>query len=174
MYSLITGNPLENKSWVKVKTKFWNEVKKNPLLFVKTWCREMCKTLFGLFTTNFKLLIEPGVYGKGVSFFDHEGSLIKKMYSYITYGTNITTLHIIGLFELIFNILKYFFSLLALIFLAKKQRWFLAAFLLLYIAYFSFVTGFDGCARYRTMFEFLLLFLASTGVYELFTSKRLQ
>jgi hypothetical protein len=38
-----------------------------------------------------------------------------------------------------------------------------------YLAYFSLITGHDGCARFRMLFEFVLIVLAALGVWALTT-----
>jgi hypothetical protein len=41
-------------------------------------------------------------------------------------------------------------------------------FFLSYLFYFSIITGHDGCARYRLMFEFILILLSSYAICRVF------
>jgi hypothetical protein len=70
----------------------------------------------------------------------------------------------VGVLEIVFNLARYLFAFIALCWLVVRRRWFLFLFFSTYMFYFTLVTGFDGCARYRTMFEFVLLLLAALGV----------
>lgn len=166
----ISGNPLKPSSWKKLRRGFWKAVWSNPLPFITTWTREMIKTHLGLYTTNLKVLIEPNTRGGDVSFFHTKGSTLNRVQQYVTNGTNNPVIKSIGFFELLWNALKYFFACIALMWLLYRRKWFIFYFFFSYISYFTFVTGFDGCARYRTMFDFVLLILAAMGTY-LFAAK---
>lgn len=162
--ALITGDPQNSKNWCELKKQFWGAVFKNPALFIKTWVKEMAKTFLGLFTSNLKVLVEPTTKGGDVSFFFTQGSVFDRVHQYITRGSEKLWVHVVGYLEFIFSILKYLFALLALIWLFVRKKWFLLFFFMSYIFYFSLVTGFDGCARYRIMFEFVLLLLTALGI----------
>ena len=41
---------------------------------------------------------------------------------------------------------------------------------LMFKTFFSFITGHDGCARFRMMFEFLLIILSAFGFSRLFSN----
>ncbi|MBU1007694.1 glycosyltransferase family 39 protein [Candidatus Dependentiae bacterium] len=169
--SMITGNPLQSESWDRLGQAFWKSARENPSLFIKTWIREMIKTYAGLYSTNLKVLVENKTKGGDVSFFYNKGSFPNKIYHYITQGTDSTIIKATSFLETIWNILRYILVLFALLWLLIKEKWFLLSFFTSYIFYFSLVTGFDGCARYRTMFEFLLITLASLGISVLFLHK---
>lgn len=157
-------NPLEPKTWVKLKNEFYKAFFKNPYIFVKTWIREMCKTYLGLFTTNLKVLVEPKTKGGDVSFFFTGGSIFSRIYQYVTNGTQNKIIMGVGFFEFGWTIIKYLLVAIALLMLLYTKQYFLFLFFSSYLFYFAFVTGFDGCARYRTMFEFILIMLAARGI----------
>jgi len=171
--ALIKGNPLKPSSWANLQKEFFDAVAKKPYIFVKTWIREMLKTYLGLYTTNLKVLVESNLKGGDVSFSYTDGSIGNRIYQYITRGTEKPIIQLIGFYEFGWNLIKYLFVLIALLWLLMKRRWFLACFFSSYLFYFALVTGFDGCARYRTMFEFILLLLAALGIHTvlLFTKK---
>lgn len=162
--AMLTGNPLQFESWSTLGQAFWKSARKKPFLFIKTWLREMIKTYAGLYATSLKVLVEPTTKGGDVSFFHYQGSVFERAYQYITRGTQSTIIKLISLLEAIWNLIRYIFVLFALLWLLAKRKWFLILFFTSYLFYFSLVTGFDGCARYRTMFEFILIALASLGI----------
>jgi hypothetical protein len=131
--------------------------------------RKMLKTHLDLYTTNLKVLIEPT---QAITSFSTHGPIFTRIKDYITTGTTHTWLKIIGLIEFIWNLLKYLLALLALLWLLRQKQWGILFFFTSYIFYFSLVTGFDGCARYRTMFDFLLLILAAIGIWTLLDKQR--
>lgn len=155
-----------SKNQDDLKREFWREVREKPVLFAKTWAKEMIKTCSGLYLTCLKVLL--GASGGSISFFYGSGSLFNRVSSYVSSGTNSFILKIIGFLEIIFNLLRYLFAFIALCWLFVRRRWFLFLFFTSYMFYFTLVTGFDGCARYRTMFEFVLLLLAALGITLLF------
>ena len=170
------GNPLKPESWQKLKKAFWKDFYARPYIFVKTWIREMIKTFAGLYTTNLKVLVEPETNGGDVSFFFTQGSIFEKIISYITAGTTKPIVKTIGFVETFWNLIRYLFVLIGLLWLLFSRsknlfpRLYLFLFFSSYLSYFSFVTGFDGCARYRTMIEFLLLMLAALGIFVCFNT----
>jgi len=157
-------NLMDQGDWNLVKKEFWNNVKENPFLFIKAWLKDVAKTFLGLYSTNLKLLIEPNVKGGEVSFFYSNGTMFEKIHKYISMGTKSLTLILVGYAETIWNLIRYILCFIALIFMIPKRQYFIFSLFLIYILYFSFITGFDGCARYRMMFEFLLIILSAQGI----------
>ena len=168
--SMLTKYKDGSTNWNKLSGAFWSTVKANPFPFIKTWLQEMLKIYVGLFTSNLKVLVEPNTHGGDISFFDTNGSIFSRMHKYISQGTQSNVIKSIGYIEVIWSLLRFIFCLIGLIYLLLKRKWALFLFLSFYIFYFSFVPGFDGCARYRTMFEFVLIILASLGIYITFNS----
>jgi 4-amino-4-deoxy-L-arabinose transferase-like glycosyltransferase len=169
--SLLTGEKMEAQSWNKIKELFISHLKKNPILFVRVWLQNVAKTLFGLFTTNLKVLVEPGLRGGDVSFFKTEGSFVQRIWGYIAAGTLFGWVKAVGVLEGLWTILRYILCLIALIFLLLKKRWATIFLLISFVFYFSMITGHDGCARFRMMFESALIILASPSIYLLFFKK---
>ena len=162
--SLVTGNKLEHQSWEKVNALFWRTFKSSPVLFVKVLLINVGKTFAGLYATNLKVLIEDDTRGGDVSFFKTNGGILQRSWSYIAAGTNSNIIKIIGLSEAIWNIIRYFLCFIALISLALKKQWNIFFLFSLFVFYFSMITGHDGCARFRMMFEFVLIILAAKGM----------
>ncbi|MCK4650889.1 glycosyltransferase family 39 protein [Candidatus Babeliales bacterium] len=163
--SLLTGSKLNEKSWSKIKEKFYEYFKKDPIIFLQIWLKNVFKTCVGLFTTNLKVLIERDVKGGDISFFKMEGNFFKRIFDYITCGTKNPLIKIVGVFEAIWSVLRYILCLIALFFLVFKKKWLTFFFFFFYLFYFSMITGHDGCARFRMMFEPVLLVLASFGLW---------
>lgn len=143
---------------------FWQKLKDKPLLFVYVWLNNVFKTFLGLYTTNLKVLVEPHVYGGTISFFKMQGGVLGKSWAYITAGATKKWVIAVGIFEAFWSVVRYVLFLLALVVLFRtgKMHWLLLS--LAFIGYFSLITGHDGCARFRMMFEFLLIILAAGGV----------
>ena len=160
---LVTGNKLEHQSWEKVNKLFWRTFKSSPVLFFKVWLINVGKTFAGLFTTNLKVLIEESTRGGDVSFFKTKGGILQRSWSYIAAGTNSDIIKIIGLSEAIWNAIRYLLCSIALISLALKKQWKIFFLFSFFVFYFSMITGHDGCARFRMMFEFVLIILAAKG-----------
>jgi hypothetical protein len=78
----------------------------------------------------------------------------------------------VGIFEVFWSIARYFLCLVAVFELIRRKKMGLLFLLLIFIGYFSFITGHDGCARFRMMFEFLLIALAAGGANVIFKTLR--
>lgn len=155
---------MDQGGWDLVKNEFWENIKENTFLFIKAWLKDVAKTFFGLYSTNLKLLLEPNIKGGEVSFFYSSGTILDKIHKYISMGTESLILISVGYAETIWSLIRYMLCLIALIFMFIKRQYFIFSIFLVYIFYFSFITGFDGCSRYRMMFEFLLIILSSQGI----------
>jgi hypothetical protein len=147
-----------------VENVFWQSLRDNPGTFIYVWCKNIFKTCVGLYTTNLKVLVAPSVYGGGVSFFATSGNVITRITTYLTAGARMPWVIAVGVFEALWAIIRYLLIILALGTLVRRKKWLLVALCGIYILYFSFITGHDGCARFRMMFEFLLIILAAGGV----------
>jgi len=160
-----------NKDYEGTKQKFYEHIKAEPALFIKTWLSQVLKTFAGLFTSNLKVLISDDLEGGDVSFFSAKAgsgapvSLPTKIHAYIASGTESVAVITIGYLEMVYNLLLYLFCFIALLALLARRSWLLLYLASSYIFYFSMVTGFDGCARYRMTFEWLLIILAAYGIY---------
>lgn len=166
---LIAGHNNSNIEFIKLMFK--KDFIENPTLFFYVWIKNVIKTFFGLFTTNLKVLVEPNVHGGDISFFKIHGSIFQKALFYIQSGASSNWLKSIGFYEAIWSIIRYILCIFALITILINKRYTLLYFIGSYIFYFSIITGHDGCARFRMMFEFVLIILAAVGLWLLFTSK---
>ncbi len=143
---------------------FWQELRSKPMLFIKVWLTNVTKTLLGLYTTNLKVLVEEDVKGGDISFFKMHGTVFDKAWQYVSYGATHWWVMAIGLFEAFWHVIRYLFCLAGLWLLYRRRYYNVLVLCLLYLAYFSLITGHDGCARFRMMFEFLLIILAAGGL----------
>lgn len=148
----------------EIKNQFFEDAKDNFKLFVYVWLANVAKTFCGLYTTNLKVLLNEKVRGGDISFFKMKGSWWHKIKSYIVVGANSWWLRAIAFFEAVWQPLRYLLCLIALMFIFGQKRYVLFYFFSSYLAYFSLITGHDGCARFRMMFEFILIMLAAAGL----------
>ncbi len=162
---MLTGSKLDPKSWDNLKEKFNQNFKNNTGLFVAVWLKNVMKTFLGLYTTNLKVLTDSDVKGGDLSFFKTTGSLLDRAMKYITSGTNLLTIKLIGMYEAFWTLFRYLLVLFGLGFLFVKKDFKTLFFLLFYIFYFSMITGHDGCARFRMMFEPVLIMLSAQGFF---------
>ena len=79
-------------------------------------------------------------------------------------GTDSKLLYAIGFLEILYLLFTYVLSAFALVVLFLRREK-IIHFFTLYIMYFSMITGHDGCARFRIMFEFVIIILASYGLF---------
>lgn len=162
------------QDWRQAKELFWKYAWQNPLLCMRVWFENVSKTLFGLYTTQLKLLLNPAIKGGDVSFFKEQGTVSERIVAYIIHGAPSTVIMVIGFFEVIMNALRYIFALIAFIILFKNRYYFLCSFFGSYSLYQALITGFDGCCRYRITFEPIILILAAAGIaYTLLGQKKL-
>ncbi len=151
-----------------VRDMFYSDAKKCPGLFLYVWLKNVFKTYAGLFTTNLKLLVDKNIHGGDISFFKTQGSVCQKIHTYITGGTKLCWVYIVGYLEFFLSFVRYFIVLLALFYLLLRKKYAYVYFFSSYLFYFSMITGHDGCARFRMLFEFMLVILMAVGLYVLF------
>lgn len=156
-----------------IKDMFWKDFKLYPfILYPYVWGKNVVKTFLGLFTTNLKVLVEPSVHGGDVSFFKMNGSAMQKAWLYIQAGTTSEWVKIVGILEALWTLLRYLLCIISLLWLVYKRKWDVLYLFTSIIFYFSMITGHDGCARFRMMFEFILIILAALGLYLISNSIR--
>lgn len=164
----------DENDWQQAKILFWRYAWSHPFLCIKIWFENVSKTLFGLYTTQLKILLNPHIKGGDVSFFKEQGTLFERAVKYVSQGAPSIALVIIGFFEVFMNMLRYIFALIALVVLFRQRYYFLCAFFGSYSIYQAIITGFDGCCRYRVTFEPIILILAAVGIaYTLLGQKKL-
>jgi len=161
-------NMLNKANWKPIKEAFFTLIKQNPFFAIKVWMRDVMKTFLGLYTTNLKVLLEPKTKNRDLSFFRiKKQSVWQKAIHYVTAGTNSLTIKIVGFFEVFYNLLRYLLIFIALMALCHQQKWYVLSLCSSYVFYFSMITGHDGCARYRFMFEFIFIMLTALALYSL-------
>lgn len=150
-----------------------NTLYNNPFLLVRIWVINVIKTFLGLFSTQLKVLLEPAVMGGDCSFFKTSGSLVSRADAYITCGTESKPLRTIAYAEALWTIIRYLLILIACLYLVTHQQYAEFIFFIMYMGYFTAITGHDGCARYRMMIEPLLIILTAAGISSIITKKLL-
>ena len=152
-------------SYTELRCSFWALWEGEFGLFFKAWLINVSKIFLGLFTTQLKTLVNEDLRGGEVSFFKHTGSWFDRLDGYIRQGACAFWVVVVAWYEIIYSLLRYLFFLVGMVALLRERRWIIASFLGLYISYFSCAIAFDGTARYRFFFEFILLMLAAYGAY---------
>lgn len=161
--SKLSGSKFIDNSWQELKDIFIKNLKESPQIFIYVWTQNVIKTFLGLYTSNLKILIEHKDKSVNLSYFKQEGNFFYKLKNYILGNTNNYFVKLTGLLEFFYTILRYIFILIALWALRNKPK--ILYFFILYILYFSIITGHDGCARFRMMFEPVLIILTAFGLF---------
>lgn len=161
-------NSLDERGWEGARVLFWQYVKNYPITCSVVWGENVAKTVFGLYSTQLKLLLNPVLVGGDVSFFKEQGSWLSRAYQYVVKGSPSGAVTVIALVEAIFSIIRYLLVLLALCVLLYGRRYAAALFFLALIMVGVGITGFDGCCRYRIVVEPFLLILSSMSIVFLY------
>ena len=143
---------------------FKREAFGHPFTMTTVWMKNVAKTWLGLFSTNLKVLIEPTIAGGSISFFRVEGSCFKKIYRYMIAGTERLWLCAVACAEGVWTVVRLFFCGIAILWFIRRRAWSLLYLFAAYLFYFSMITGHDGCARFRMLFEFVLIVLMAIGL----------
>ena len=151
-------------SFERVERLFKETLIHYPHAFLMVWGKNVAKTLLGLFTSNLRLLVDDHVRGGDVSFFKYSGTLLQKIVKYLDGGAACWWLFYIAFAEMVWTILRWIFVFIALGSLFVQRQWVWLYFIGSYISYFSMIAGHDGCARFRLMFEFVLIVLVACGI----------
>jgi len=159
---------LDEHGWDTARTLFYANVYEHPGTFVYVWLLNVSKTVFGLFSTQLKMLFAP--CGTTHSFFASQGTMTMRMYQYVVGGTPYKALQCIAMLEAIWSLLRWLLVFVACGIFMRQRQYVLLMFFVMYCAQLAFVTGMDGCCRYRATFEPVLLMLAAVGVYALVRS----
>jgi len=163
------SNSLDERGWDGARKLFWQYAVQHPFSCFFVWAQNVSKTLFGLFSTQLKLLLSQDVTGGDVSFFKCSGCLWLRVCQYVAGGAQHWSVLWVAIFEAVWTVLRYFLVLLAFIFLLLCKKYRLAFFCFGFIVALSVVTGFDGCCRYRNLFEPILVILSSFSLVSLYT-----
>lgn len=160
--------PSHKEVWLDLRRDVIQYPKEALTALVKNWIKTLC----GLYTTNLKVLIAPEANPGGLSFFRLSGTFFERCHAYITGNTSLTWIKTLGYWEAALLIINYFFLILGLLALCTQHRWATLIFAILYLTYFVGITGHDGCARFRMMFDMLLIALAAGGIELVLTGAR--
>ncbi|HBS48316.1 TPA: hypothetical protein DEO28_00655 [Candidatus Dependentiae bacterium] len=163
-------NFASGEGYKEVHELFCKTIIKHPFLAVKIWMKNVMKTFLGLYTNHLKVLLYPEIKDNNgyCSFFSLQGSFIQKVWKYLSFHTNSKFLVLLSIFEVIWNVLRYLFVLIALSFLFLKRKFLLFVLFSSYIFYFSIISGHAGCARFRFLFEPILIILTAVGIFILY------
>jgi 4-amino-4-deoxy-L-arabinose transferase-like glycosyltransferase len=153
--------------WKKPRELMYAYVKKRPFLLLYMWLKNMSKTFFGSYSTQLKLLVNPNIKGTKTSFFEKKGAMLERVKMYLTDGIEGQLLHFLIYCHAFLLAMQYLFLAIGFFVLLRSKEYILLTFLALSILYFAFITGHDGCARYRMMFECLIILVASLGLASL-------
>ncbi len=142
----------------------------HPLVFVYAIAQSMTKILFGLYSTQLKMMYNTAIRGGGCSYFLVTGTTIfERLANYAFCGAQHWPLKIIAVTEMLLLFIQYFLLLCALVFLLYERHYFWILFWVAYVGYFTFAACFDGCGRYRMMLEPVFIMLIAFAVMRLFT-----
>jgi hypothetical protein len=143
-------------------------LKQHSFVFISVWCMNVIKTIFGLYATQLKLLLNPALVGGQHSFFKFSGTLCEQCVAYVMGGVQNPVLSWIALCEMIFNGVRWLLVFFACFLLARAGSWCVLYLFGSYTFQCTLVTGIDGCCRYRMTFEPILIILAAIGIYALY------
>jgi len=163
-----SDNALDERGWEGARQLFWQYALSHPLTCFIVWMKNVSKTLFGLFTTQMKVLLNTCVKGGDVSFFTVNGSIFSRAYQYITKGSPSRLVTVIASLEAIWTFIRYLLVFLAFVALWRARCYAMTLFFGAYFFCFSMITGFDGCGRYRTLFEPMLIVLTAVAILLLY------
>lgn len=159
-------NSLDSQGWQPAKKLFYAYAQKYPCTFIRIWFVNVCKTWFGLYSTQLKRLIEPELHKTAHSFFVQSGSLVQRIHNYIIGGTSHTWIEHVAWFEFLWSIIRLLLAIVGL-YVVFKMNSLIGWFFVVMILSLSFPTGIDGCCRYRIVFEPILMLLTSVGIWKI-------
>ncbi len=158
----------DEAGWNTGRQLFAIYAQKHPLVFAKVWATNVLKTIFGLYATQLKLFFNPALVGGSHSFFKTSGTFCDRCVTYIVGGSPNPIVVGVAMFEFFWNLVRWLLVFYALILLVRRSFWCLLYLFGAYTFQCAFVTGIDGCCRYRMTFEPILIMLAAIGIYALY------
>ncbi|MDR3551344.1 MAG: hypothetical protein P4L31_08065, partial [Candidatus Babeliales bacterium] len=162
------AHSFDSSGWNDAKALFYTYAIAHPWACVRVWGTNVVKTLVGLYSTQLKLLLNPSIKGGDHSFFKVSGTIPQRISGYITQGTSSKTVQIIAALETLWSIIRWLLVLIAFFILLKKKQYMLCWLFGSFIAQSAFVTGMDGCCRYRIMFEPFLVILTAVSIMSIY------
>ena len=158
----------DSAGWGNAKTLFFATVKQHPALFLQVWMVNVGKTLFGLYSTQLKLLFDPHLRGGHCSFFKTSGTIFERLWAYIVGGTQSNVIKAIAIFEVLFSLFRWIFAFIGIYVLYRRREYTLLWIFGSFIVQAALITGIDGCCRYRIVFESMLIILCAIGIYAVY------
>lgn len=167
----VKSDVFSRQGWDEIKESFKKDLIQDPFLFLYVGVKNVSKTFLGAYLTNLKILISE-VKGGTISYFKGKGTFLEKIHQYIAMGAKSNWIILIGYLEAFWTLFRFALCLLGFCYLLLKKRYNLFFLFLSFIFYFALISGHDGCARFRMMFEFVLIILSALGFYVLFWPTR--
>jgi hypothetical protein len=159
--------PLEPHYWDAVHAVCVHYVATHPWLAVKIWLFNVGKTMFGLFTTQLKVMLSPTLAPGALSITKIVGPWWAKPLTYITGGATSSWVVLLGVLDALWSCVRWVLLALGALYIVSQRAWRDSAAIFLFTMYFLMVTGHDGSGRYRMMVEPLLVVLTAVGVHVL-------
>ena len=100
------SNSFDPSGWEKARDLFFTYLYEHPFSFLLIWLQNVVKTIFGLFATQLKVLIEPAIQGGDCSFFIITGTLFNRMYQYMHMGITHRWLYWVVWGEVIMSVMR--------------------------------------------------------------------
>lgn len=160
--------PSHKEVWLDLRRDVVQYPKEALTALVKNWTKTLC----GLYTTNLKVLVAPEANPGGLSFFRLSGTFFERCHAYITGNTSLKWIKGLGYWEALLLIVNYIFFGIGLFALYTQHRRATLIFVIIFLTYFLSITGHDGCARFRMMFDMVLIALAAGGIESVLTRAR--
>lgn len=159
------SDPFDTSGWVEARALFYQTVINHPYTCASIWVENVGKTLFGLFSTQFKQLF-AGRNNPELphSFFWLQGSLYERLYAYISAGSSNRFIQALSFFEAFWSVVRWFLVLVACWLFYRRQAYGALALCCMFIGVLACMTGMDGCCRYRMTFEPILVILTAYGL----------
>lgn len=157
--------PLEPHYWDAVHAVCVKYIAAHPWLAVKIWLLNVGKTMFGLFTTQLKVMLSPTLAPGALSITKIAGPWWAKPLAYITGGATSSWVVVIGILDALWTCARWVLLAFGSLYIISQRAWRESAVIFLFTSYFLMVTGHDGSGRYRMMVELLLVVLTAVGIH---------
>src|SRR5262249_47751727 len=146
VYALMpAGSYFKPHYWDQLHALFVQYVGAHPLLAVQVWLVNVGKTMFGLFVTQLKIMLNPTLLETpGVlSIATAQGPIWSKIVAYIVRGSMQTWVVVLGCIETLWTIARFGLALTGLWKLIERRAYRTFMLALIYLGYFLMVTGHD-------------------------------
>ncbi len=137
-------------------------VSTDPFGCLVIWVINIAKTWCGLFTTQLKILLNPTLKGGACCYARISDIGPVSVYGYIAYGASSWWVIVVGMLEFLVLIVRTIFLVLG-VFCVQRAYRNLALLMTFFVVLCLGMTGFDGCFRFRMVYEPLLVMCAVAG-----------